>query len=151
MSIPEGKKLAGTAFDKFYATPTFDWAKSLPELLAIAEARARAKANSGDVIYDFKDCGSGMLYGVGSQEITAWEMSVLLAEYTAGVLAQKAAEGHCPKEAPCAKASKEFLRMLEDYRGRLNGLVAEIDALLVKIRGSQTLGPQLAKSLGLRD
>ena len=84
MAIPDGKRLAAAAFNKFYVTPNFDWGKSLPELLGAAKRRAAAKANPSGIIYDFKKCASGIGYGVGSHEIAAWEMSLLLAEYTAG-------------------------------------------------------------------
>jgi hypothetical protein len=78
-------------------------------------------------------------------------MSVLLAEYAGGMLAQKAADGHCPKEAPCAKASNDLVRLLEEYRAALSETVGEIDGLLAKTRGGKGLDPELARSMGLRD
>jgi len=151
MAIPEGKKLAAAAFNKFYVAPNFDWGKSLPELLAVARTRAAAKANASGIIYDFKKCGSGIGYGVGSQEISAWEMSLLLAEYAAGTLAQKAAEGHCATNAPCHESSAEHLEMLEDFRKQLHDLVGEIDDVVGKIKSAKALGEQTARDLGLRD
>jgi hypothetical protein len=151
MAIPEGKKVAAAAFDKFYEAPNFDWGTSLPELLAVARTRAAARANASGIIYDFKKCGSGIGYGVGSQEISAWEMSLLLAEYAAGTLAQKAAEGHCATNAPCHESSAEHLEMLEDFRKQLHGLVDEIADLIVRIKGLKAPAEQRARDLGLRD
>jgi len=132
-------------------TANFDWGKSLPELLGAAKRRADAKANPSGIIYDFKKCASGIGYGVGSHEIAAWEMSLLLAEYTAGTLAQKAAEGHCTTNAPCPESSREHLEMLEDFKKQLNDLVGEIEGLIGKIRSAPTLVEQTARDLGLRD
>src|SRR5207249_4380083 len=143
--------IAGAIFDKHYIAPRFDWGKALPELIDAIRARARAKGDAGGIIYGFPDCASGIRYGAGSQEIDAWEMSVLLAEYAAGMLAQKAAEGHCPKEAPCSKSSKEHLQMLEDFKLCVQELVRQVDDLSGKIKGLKTLGPEAAKALGLRD
>ncbi len=123
MSIQEGKKIAAAAFNKHYKDPEFDWGKSLPDLLAAVKARALKKVkHTRGTIYDFKGCGSGIGYGPESQEITAWEMSILLAEYAAGTIAQKAAEGHCPKEAPCSKSSMEHLQMLSDFKLELQDI-----------------------------
>ena len=45
--------------------------------LTMGEAmqRAKVRAQPDGVIYSFTKCGSGIGYGVGSQEIAAWERS----------------------------------------------------------------------------
>jgi hypothetical protein len=53
-----------------------------------------------------------------SAEIVAWYLSILFAEYTAGMLAQKVSEGHCnthrvaPNFDPCPDMSAEHMQML---------------------------------------
>jgi hypothetical protein len=78
-------------------------------------------------------------------------MAILLAKYTAGIIAQKAAEGHCTTNAQCKESSAEHLEMLEDFKKELGGLYREIDDLILKIRMLPSLGEKAAKSLGLRD
>jgi hypothetical protein len=154
MSIPEGMRLAAKAFNAFYTDAKgFDWAQSLPLLQGEVKKRVLAKAGSNPHgrIYTFPRCASGIGYGVQNQEIAAWEMSILLAEYAAGLIALKAAEGHCTTNAPCKESSAEHLEMLEDVRTALAGLVAEVDDYIAKIKALPSLGEGVARSLGLRD
>jgi hypothetical protein len=73
--------------------------------------------------------------GVPNQEIASWFLSILLAEYTAGLLAQKVEEGHCrehrkkPDFKPCIDMAKEHLRMLGLFKEDLKKLVQEVEEL----------------------
>lgn len=123
----------------------------MDDLLGEAKRRAKAKAPPNGVIYSFPRCGSGIGYGVDSQEINAWEMAILLAESAAGMIGQKAAEGHCTTNAPCPESSAGHLEMLEDFGKALHGVASEVDDLIVKIKASKVIGEQSARDLGLRD
>jgi len=53
---------------------------------------------------------------------------LLFAEYLAGLLAQKAAEGHCqqPGHPPCAAMAKGHMTMLRRFKKDLQKLIDEI-------------------------
>ncbi len=70
-----------------------------------------------------------------SQELAAWILSIMLAEYTAGLLAEKVEDGHCqlhrvkPDFKPCLDMANEHMRMLRLFKERLRDLVKEIEKL----------------------
>jgi hypothetical protein len=76
-----------------------------------------------------------MEYGPGNLELDTWFLTLYFAEYTAGLLAEKAKVGHCnahrlaPAFTPCPKMVQEHLGMLGAFKAALAELVGQIDAL----------------------
>jgi hypothetical protein len=69
-------------------------------------------------------------YGEGHHEILMWHISLMFAEYVAGMLELKAKDGHCrshPK--PCALTRELHLKMLRRFKADLEALICEIDGV----------------------
>jgi hypothetical protein len=71
-------------------------------------------------------------YNDGSHEIAIWHISLMFAEYVAGMLRKKAEEGHCRQQKPCALTRELHLRMLARFKADLQALVKEIDDIETK-------------------
>jgi hypothetical protein len=129
----------------------------------IAVARERAKKHKTS--FSFQDCGVSHLAEpipgnphVWDDIILAWQLCLLFGEYTAGLIGQKAAEGHCQTAAhvPCKAMSKRFLKtMLPAFRKDLETLVKQIGRVqrLVRQHTDDFDKPSraVAHDLGLRE
>jgi hypothetical protein len=151
--IKEGKAVCNTIKSKI---------DSLDQAI-IAAARERAKKHTTN--YQFADCGVAHLAEPepGNPHrwddiILAWQLCLLFGEYTAGLIGQKSAEGHCQTEThrPCKKMSKRFMEtMLADFKKDINKLVQEIGEIerLVRLHTKDFENPsqKVAYNLGLRE
>jgi len=125
------------AVDAVLSSPNWD----INRLLMAARDRAQLLGTGSGLpsgyAFGLNNCGT--YYGVTnrgtSQELYLWCLSLLLAEYTAGLLARKAAEGHCqqhrkaPDFNPCPDMAKEHMRMLGAFKEALRALIDEIEQL----------------------
>jgi hypothetical protein len=125
----------------------------------VDQARTRARAHGTrfafpecEMGYDPDDPRSPDLWG---REMVFWQLSLLLGEYMAGLLAQKAAEGHCNKHRPCPKMAKNHMDMLDALKADLQGLVRQIDEVQEEIRQAtdhlQKPSQRVAQTIGLRN
>src|SRR6516162_7614370 len=129
----------------------------------VAAARERAKKHRTS--FSFADCGVAHLAEPepGNPHrwddiILAWQLCLLFGEYTAGLIGQKSAEGHCqtPGHVPCKKMSKRFLKtMLRNFKKDLETLakqVGRIERLVLKhTDGFDKPSKAVAHDLGLRE
>jgi hypothetical protein len=76
-----------------------------------------------------------------------WLFARMLGEYVAGLLLQKADEGHCqnhrkpPDYRPCADTKPMHLEMARWFRDDLSDLVRQIDARLDALEEVRPLPP----------
>jgi hypothetical protein len=87
-------------------------------------------------------------YGPGNMELDTWFLTLYLAEYTAGLLAEKSRDGHCnvhrvaPAFNRCPKMAQEHLEMLGKFKMALTDLVSQIDTIEQKLKvGTAKTGP----------
>ncbi len=122
MAVDDGQKIADI-FEKCYKGK-FDWSNlKLSEFDSVVNARGMRDG------LHFKQAGCTAEYRAGNQEIDAWELAIMMAEYTAHLLAKKAENGHCGK-AKCPM----HVTMLGEFRESLEKLVAEIKAREVSLK-----------------
>jgi hypothetical protein len=129
LPIPHGLQTVNDILTK----PNWDFG----QLVEAARTRARATfatlATMPGKAFGVPNCATS--YGAGNHEVDAWLLCILIGEYVAGLLAQKAVEGHCqqhrkmPDFTPCPEMAKEHLRMLGGFRDSLSTLVREIEDL----------------------
>jgi hypothetical protein len=87
-----------------------------------------------------------------NQEVVAWFIGILFAEYTAGILEKKVTEGHCnahriaPAFDKCPDMQREHFRMLEAFRTRVKQLLDEVDLAIGRAR--QQLPPPPPQTTG---
>jgi formylglycine-generating enzyme required for sulfatase activity len=118
-------------------------------------ARQRAKAHETRFI--FHDCKTGYSPENGNHEIDTWQLSLMFGEYTAGLLALKATEGHCQtkEHLPCAKMARRHMEMLVAFKNDLQNLVNEIEELEAEVKrvtkDLQEPSQSVAWNLGLRE
>ncbi len=118
-------------------------------------ARQRAKAH--DTRFIFHDCQTGYSPENGNHEIDVWQLSLMFGEYTAGLLALKATEGHCQtrEHLPCPKMAKGHMKMLVAFKNDLQNLVYEIEELEEEVKRAtkdlQDPNQNVAWTLGLRE
>src|SRR5205807_9766054 len=93
MTIEEGLKLV----DGIIMRPRPE--QALPELIDAARDRAKAQATR----YRWDACKTGYSPEDKNHEIDVWQLCLMYGEYLAGLLALKAAEGHCQTKMhfPC--------------------------------------------------
>src|SRR5262245_49188746 len=131
MPIEDGKKTV----DALLTAPRID--KCIVELILTARERAaqlpqKPGLGAGKA---FGVHGCHTEYGPGNLELDTWFLALYFAEYTAGLLADKAREGHCnahrtpPTLKPCPKMVEEYLVMLSAFKGALADLVGEIEMI----------------------
>jgi hypothetical protein len=149
MPIEDGLKQAAAAFNKGNRDGEFDWGAAIGDLSSLAIARARGT--------EFGNTACGTTYGPGKQEIDVWHLALLLGEYTAGLLAQKSAEGHClrPGHVPCQQMASLHMDMFIAFKKALESLIAEMRDLEKRVRAKteNLANPSraAAKEVGLRD
>jgi hypothetical protein len=80
------------------------------------------RATRDKVEYSDKDCTSS--YGPSNPEIVACSLAIMFGEYAGRLLANKADSGHNDKQKP----SPMHMRMVKDFREKLEALVKEIKA-----------------------
>ena len=143
MPIQAGK----TVVNQILTQPNWD----MRQLLAAAAQRVAAMTGGPNLVqgtpFGLPACGT--TYGAGpgwcSQEMAAWGLSLLFAEYLAGLLAEKVEDGHCqthrkpPDFEPCPEMAKEHKRMLGDFRKALEELAQEIAVLESGLKVPQPL------------
>jgi hypothetical protein len=118
-------------------------------------AHQRAKAHETRFI--FHDCQTGYSPENGNHEIDVWQLSLMFGEYTAGLLALKATEGHCQtkEHLPCTKMAKGHMEMLIAFKNDLQNLVNEIEELEDEVKRAtkdlQEPSQSVAWNLGLRE
>jgi hypothetical protein len=151
MSIREGKRTVNKIHAKLDSLDG--------DIIDVARRRARDYGNR----FVFLECDVRHLPELSgspnqwSHLIVPWQLSLLLAEYTAGMLAQKAAEGHCqtPAHVPCSEMTKGHMKMLSKFKKELQRLVNEICEVEEEVRQEtndlQKPGQVVAWTLGLRD
>jgi hypothetical protein len=85
--------------------------------------------------------GCGTTYDSHKSEIQMWLFARMLSEYVAGLLLQKADEGHCqnhrqpPDYRPCQDTKPMHFEMARRFRDDLSDLVRQINARLAAIGG----------------
>jgi hypothetical protein len=124
MALDDGQKIADI-FDKCYDGRKFHWSKlKLSEFESVVNARANQDG------LNFRQAGCTAEYQAGNQEIDAWELAIMMAEYTAHLLAKKAENGHGDKKKP----SPMHVKMLSEFRASLENLVDQIKAREVSLK-----------------
>lgn len=125
------------AVDAVLSSPNWD----INRLILAARDRAQQLGTGAGLPqgYAFGLNSCGTFYGATadgtSQELLSWCLSLLLAEYTAGLLARKAEQGHClqhrkaPDFKPCPDMVQEHMRMLSAFKEALRTLIKEIEQL----------------------
>ena len=145
MSIQDDMKIV----DKIMMRPRPE--QSLPELFE--QARGMALANN--TRYGWSKCGTQ--YTEDNHEILVWQLTLMCSRYLAGLLALKAAEGHCQTQShvPCNEMANAHLYLFGEYKKALQQVVSEMEQLELTVRDKTEnltkLGKQIAKDLGLRD
>jgi hypothetical protein len=82
-----------------------------------------------------------------SNEMLAWCLGLMLAEWLAGLLVQKVEEGHCrqhrvaPRFDPCPTMAAEHKRMLEKFAEAVRSLEKDIDSKVASLRMPVPPGP----------
>ena len=129
----------------------------------IAAARERGKKHKTS--FSFPECGVAHLAEpkpgnphVWDDIVLAWQLCLLFGEYTAGLIGQKSAEGHCQTghHVPCKRMSKRFLKtMLRTFKKDLETLakqVGRVERLVLKhTDGFDKPSKAVAHDLGLRE
>jgi hypothetical protein len=126
----------------------------------ISAAKNRARKHKTN--FEFPDCGVFHKADPSQYQwddiILRWQLCLLFAEWTAGMIGQKSAEGHCqtPGHIPCKKMSKRFLKtMLRTFKKDLETLVKQIgrvERLVLKhTDGFDKPSKAVAHDLGLRE
>jgi hypothetical protein len=136
MPIEEGKKTVNAIL----TAPRID--KCIVELILTARERAKLLPQKAGLLPGkaFGVPGCGTEYGAGNLELDTWFLALYFAEYTAGLLADKAREGHCNTHRtalafnPCPKMAAEHLAMLGAFRAALQDLVNQIDTIEQKLK-----------------
>jgi hypothetical protein len=131
MPIEDGKN----AVNALLTAPRID--KSIVELILTARERAKLLPQKAGLPAGkaFGIPGCGTEYGPGNLELDTWFLALYFAEYTAGLLADKAKVGHCnahrlaPAYTPCPKMAQEHLEMLGTFKAALADLVSQIDTV----------------------
>jgi hypothetical protein len=147
MSIEDGMKQV----DKILMKPRPEHA--LSELVDAA----RQKAKKDAVRYRWDACETGYSPETPNHEIDVWNLSLMYAQYLAGLLALKAAEGHCQtmSHLPCKTMANAHMYMFNAFKSSLESLVKEMSELEQRVKDKTEnytkLGPEIAKELGLRD
>jgi hypothetical protein len=94
------------------------------------------------IFFGLPECGT--FYGAPahgmSNELIAWFLGILLAEYTAGILGDKVKDGHCnahrlpPTYQACPDMQREHMKMLEAFRDRVKQLLADVEGAVSQAR-----------------
>ncbi len=126
MSIAEGLQQVNAALTTHYdSSKGFNVAASLAELVTVAAGRVGAKARA------FKAGNCKTNYDGGNLEPVLWQLSLMLGEYIAGILEQKAKDGHCKfdpaKPKPCPVGRTFHLTMLGQFKADLEDLCKQIE------------------------
>jgi hypothetical protein len=132
MTIQAGKKVVNDILTQ----PHWD----IGALLLAASERAVNNFGLTPGKYAFEVAACDTQYGFAPSgmvhhELQTWFLAILLAEYTAGILAQKAEEGHCQKHRippdlkGCPVMAVEHRRMLLAFRDSLQQIVDDISTL----------------------
>lgn len=137
MPIPQGLKAIDTILT------SAGW--NIGRMRQAAKDRVQALGTAGGAppgtafaLFGLPACRTG--YGIDAKgnvnlELETWFLSLLLAEYTAGILAEKIKQGHCnnhrvaPAYNPCIPMATEHKRMLAAFRDAVKNLYDEISAL----------------------
>ena len=126
MPIQEGLQLVGSAVTPFYYDPYF----TLPAPISTLEPDASRRATQTGTVFTDRFASCGVHYTAGHHEISIWHISLMFAEYVAGMLAKKAEDGHCrTHQKPCDLTRELHLRMLGRFKADLLALVKEIEGL----------------------
>jgi hypothetical protein len=129
MPIKEGLQLVGSAFTPFYHDPYF----ILPAPIKTLEPDASRRAMQGGTVFTDRQASCGVVYTEGHHEILIWHISLMFAEYVAGMLAKKAEDGHCRNhKKPCDLTRNLHLKMLARFKADLLALVKEIEDIETK-------------------
>jgi len=118
-------------------------------------ARERALAHKTRFLFD--DCHTGYSPENRNHEIDVWQLSLMFGEYTSGLLALKATEGHCQTSdhLPCPKMAKGHMAMLIAFKNDLQRLLNEIEILEEEVKGAtndlEQPSQDAAWTLGLRE
>jgi hypothetical protein len=147
MSIEQGMKLV----DSIIMRPRPE--QALPELIDAA----REMAKTDNIRYRWDVCKTEYSPEGKNHEIDVWNLSLMYAQYLAGLLALKAAEGHCQTKAhiPCKEMANSHMYMFNAFKSSLEALVKEMGELEQRVKDKTEnftkLGPEISKELGLRD
>jgi hypothetical protein len=140
MSIADGLSMV----DAVLKNPVWDIRRLMAAAAQRASQELQTKAGLPQGVAFGIDTPCKTYYGVTadgvSQEIIAWFLGILLAEYTAGILELKVTQGHCnthhiaPAFNKCPDMQKEHFRMLEAFRDRVNQLLADVEGAVSQAR-----------------
>src|SRR5436190_15633749 len=94
----------------------------LNRLAGLAQGRAQVLK----VAYNKCAAECGVEYTPQHHEIEMWMFTLMFGEYTADLILQKAADGHCYAHKPCLATSDMHLQMARDLKKDLEQLVTQI-------------------------
>jgi hypothetical protein len=140
MSVPDGLSVV----DAILKAPIWDMGRLMDAAAERASQELPQKAGEpkGVAFGIDNPCktGYGSTQQAASQEVIAWFLGILFAEYTAGILELKVTEGHCkvhriaPDFNKCPKMQKEHFRMLEAFRDRVKQLLTDVDGAVSRAK-----------------
>jgi hypothetical protein len=106
---------------------------TLPALQAFHPEVQKRTQDPAAVFYDCVNTCNGTGYDHQNHEIIFWHVGLMLAEYVAGLIADKAKEGHChargKTNSVCSRGRALHLKMLARFKNDLRLLIKEIEDL----------------------
>jgi hypothetical protein len=98
----------------------------------LSEIEQRTK-EMGTHCHDFRATCRGTGYDHTCHEIQMWHIGLMMAEYAAGLMGDKARIGHChaknKKNPACTKGRRLHRRMLAQFKAELGKLIDEIKSM----------------------
>jgi hypothetical protein len=144
MAIPDGLK----AVNEVITASNWDMNRLIQKAAEIANQElGPAPGYPPGTFFGLHACRTD--YGLSNRglnnEMISWYLSIILAEYTAGILGEKVREGHCnahrlaPTYQPCPDMQAEHMKMLEVFRGRVKQLLADVEGAVSQARQHLTV------------
>jgi hypothetical protein len=139
MAIPDGLR----AVNEVITAPNWDMNRLIEKAAEIANQElGPAPGYPRGTFFGLHACRTE--YGLSNRgfnnEMISWYLSVILAEYTAGILSEKVREGHCnvhrlaPTYQPCPDMQAEHMKMLEAFRDRVKKLLTDVEGAVIQAR-----------------
>jgi hypothetical protein len=93
-------------------------------------------AGSSRTRTEYKQCESTcrVEYTPDHHEVIMWYICILLVEYTAGLLLDKADKGHCYVNKPCKDSAKMHVQMVSDFVAAIDKLSTDIKTDIGKVK-----------------
>jgi hypothetical protein len=101
----------------------------LNKLAGLAQGRAQIFK------MEYRQCRAScnVEYTPQHHEIETWVFGLMLSEYTADLILEKAKDGHCYAHKPCEATSEMHLQMARDFKSDLEKLVKEIGDKIIEV------------------